>query len=56
MTYYRYPTPKLTENEWYLLFVLLEMYTSHEMREIRGKIYDYLKLRDHPAVSHDTDS
>lgn len=56
MSRYRGPAGVfLTEDEWHVIYLILLTQNTDTAVSIRGRIRDYLILRDHPGVRHDDD-
>lgn len=44
----------LTEDEWYIVYLMLLSSTTPAVRSIRGRIHEYLQAHDHPGL-HNAD-
>lgn len=46
----------LTVDEWYVVYLMLLTANGAMAREIRGRVYEYLREQGHPGVADETDA
>lgn len=54
MTYRGPAGVTLSEDEWYLVYIILLSSNQPAIRSIRGRIREYLAAHDHPGLANET--